>query len=381
MSTVPNTPAKDTKSRGWCATINNHVEDDEVRVKILAEKARYAIAGREVGESGTPHLQCYFYFDNARAFSSMKNALPGAHLEPAKGTAAHNKTYCSKDGSLLIEHGADNMPKQGDRTDIQSTYDHLNGGGNMRELLDREVNHQCLRVAETWLKYKESPKTWKPEVVWYYGESGAGKSHAARATLSEGYWESNADNGGWMDGYDAHDEVFLDDIGPDWFPWKVLLRMLGQEGCNMRVKGGFRQFKPRRIVITSIQHPEEFAQLMKTRHHTEPIYQLLRRITEIVNVQSTVEPEAMYMPKERTLINCRSAAPSEFYDSDSDTSTTQGNTSTPELAPAFVFSPSRTTDRVEVRAAEQWAEAPPRSVGSGGENVCFAPLQQQPLNS
>jgi len=282
-----------SKNRAWVVVINNYTPDDIAGVEILAAAARYAIAGKEIGKKkGTPHLQCYFYFDNARAFKTMKKALPRSKLLNAKGNAKQNKKYCSKDGDLLLEKGE--LPAQGSRTDLEVTYDHVEGGGNMKDLLEKRVSFQCLRVAEIYMKYKEEPKRQKPHVTWVFGESGSGKSTYGESILDvDGpkCWSSNADEGGWIDRYDGHEEAFLDDIGTDWFPWKVLLRMLGKQQCNMRVKGGFRQFKPRKIVITSIFHPEEFAMMMKSRPANEPIYQLLRRIDEIKEVRAPVDEE------------------------------------------------------------------------------------------
>jgi len=293
-----------SKNRAWVVVINNYTPDDIACVEVLAAAARYAIAGKEIGKKKqTPHLQCYFYFANARSFKAMKKAVPRSKLIVAKGNAKQNKKYCSKDGDLLLEKGE--LPTQGARTDLEVTYDHVEGGGNMRDLLDKRVSFQNLRVAEIYMKYKEEPKRKKPYVIWIHGESGSGKSTEGEALCeadSDKCWSSNADEGGWIDGYDAHENAFIDDIGLDWFPWKVLLRMLGKQQSNMRTKGGFRQFKPRKIVLTSIHHPQDFAMMMKSRPSNEPIYQLLRRIDEIIEVRAPVEEqETPYMPVERII--------------------------------------------------------------------------------
>lgn len=68
------------------------------QVSQLSTRSRFWIIAKEVGESGTPHLQCYFQFKNQTRFSTLKRAVPGGHWEKAKGTMQQNFAYCSKDG-------------------------------------------------------------------------------------------------------------------------------------------------------------------------------------------------------------------------------------------------------------------------------------------
>lgn len=48
---------QDARSRNWVATANNY--DDALEEALLAE-GEYSLIGREVGELGTPHLQCTY---------------------------------------------------------------------------------------------------------------------------------------------------------------------------------------------------------------------------------------------------------------------------------------------------------------------------------
>ena len=102
--------AANPKARGWIFTINNWTEEDERAVLTLSEQenVKYLICGKEVGESGTPHLQGAVYFNNACRFSTMKKKLERAHLESARGDAFSNEDYCGKDGEILVEVGRPN---------------------------------------------------------------------------------------------------------------------------------------------------------------------------------------------------------------------------------------------------------------------------------
>lgn len=73
-----------SKSRAYCFTLNNYTEEEYLSVTSLESK--YLVVGKEKGESGTPHLQGFIYFENPRGFNSVKKSIPRAHLEISKGT-------------------------------------------------------------------------------------------------------------------------------------------------------------------------------------------------------------------------------------------------------------------------------------------------------
>ena len=60
----------------------------------------YIVCGREVGDSGTPHLQGYIYYKNAVRLSTMKEVHPTAHWEPQRGTPQQASDYCKKEGDF-----------------------------------------------------------------------------------------------------------------------------------------------------------------------------------------------------------------------------------------------------------------------------------------
>ena len=89
----------------WCFTINNYtqLEEDGVLHFLGSEDIRYGVVGREVGDSGTPHLQGFFSLRGKRFRLTAVKKIPGfarAHLEPARGGDEQNRRYCSKDGNF-----------------------------------------------------------------------------------------------------------------------------------------------------------------------------------------------------------------------------------------------------------------------------------------
>lgn len=91
-------PKREIQWKKACFTWNNYPED---AVETLETNFRLFawIAGKEVGESGTPHLQGYVEFDKKLRPTSL--GLPDQiHWERAKGSRAQNVKYCAKDGDV-----------------------------------------------------------------------------------------------------------------------------------------------------------------------------------------------------------------------------------------------------------------------------------------
>lgn len=84
------------RSRAWCITINN--PDDLDGSRLQASDYKYLVIGNEVGESGTPHLQCYVYFPEKLSRRAVSKLAPRGFLQPAEGTPQQASDYCKKDG-------------------------------------------------------------------------------------------------------------------------------------------------------------------------------------------------------------------------------------------------------------------------------------------
>jgi len=88
------------KSRAFCFTWNNYPDNHQDVLDGFTY--RYVCYGYEwAPTTGTPHLQGYLYFDNARSLEAIRRGLPGVHLTVARGSHLENRTYCSKDGEFV----------------------------------------------------------------------------------------------------------------------------------------------------------------------------------------------------------------------------------------------------------------------------------------
>ncbi len=257
-----------SRARSYCFTLNNYSEDEYTAVTEL--DVNYLVVGREIGESGTPHLQGYVNWHNAKSLPACRKLIPRAHWEITKGSPLQASDYCKKE-EIFFEKGE--LPEPGKRNDILVVREQVQNGASMRDIVEVATSFQSIRIAEVMLKYYEKPRTWEPIVKWYWGPTGTGKSRRAYKEMPDAY--TCMSTGRWFEGYDAHENVIIDDMRGDFLKFHELLRLLDRYEFRIECKGGSRQFVAKNIIITSCYPPEK---LFETR---EDIGQLLRRLTVI----------------------------------------------------------------------------------------------------
>lgn len=263
---------KNGRFRDFCFTINNYSASD---IAILDNiKCDYIIYGKEVGEKGTPHLQCYIYIKNKISFNVLKKTIHRAHIEVCKGTSQQNIDYCKKQGDY-VERGI--TPQQGKRTDLENVKHICLESGKMADIVLEAKSYQSIKMAEQILKYHEQKRTWQPDVYWLYGEAGSGKTRYVydRHNLDDIYVSMT--NLKWWEGYDKHEVVLLDDFRKTSCSYQELLRILDRYPYRVENKGGSRQLLAKTIYISCPFHPKDLY-----KDVSEDIQQLMRRIKEII---------------------------------------------------------------------------------------------------
>lgn len=297
----------DNRLRCWVFTLNNYTEEDLEHMKTWEEWCSYLIFGKEVGESGTPHLQGYVEFDKAYTMSKVKKLFKNdrVHLEARRGTQKQAIEYCMKDGDVT-EYGT---KKQSGRDESKEGYKnkalqymHLLKQGKLAEIAsDPDCTFSILKHIKEMAPLVEEPRPVTPEITvrWYWGPTGTGKTRRAyweaRQLDDKVYIKSTATK--WFDGYDGHKTIVFDDLRSSWFEYSYLLKLLDIYPTQVECKGGSRQWMAMNIFITSPFHPRDMYQQMQERDKTDTIEQLVRRVRIIEHMPMTpfgcwTEPKA-----------------------------------------------------------------------------------------
>lgn len=270
-------PAPNARDRAWVFTLNNYTDKNIDKLESLGY--RYLIYGKEVAPStGTPHLQGFIYFENARSFKALKTVLPW-RIVPRYKTSTNEQAieYCKKENNW-VEYGT--PPKQGAREDIKDARTAVfEDKMSIREIA-QFASFQGLKHAEALQRYIDPPMRTDQEIIWRFGDPGVGKTRWVYDNYAQHeIWKWNSSK--WFDGYDGHKVVLLDDYRPDILPISTLLNLLDIYPLRVEVKGGFRPLLSKIIIITAVTSPEE-----TFINPGEPVEQLLRRINKIVWVRS-----------------------------------------------------------------------------------------------
>lgn len=238
------------RSKYWCYTLNNPAPNYELPP---ADLWTYHIYGREVGESGTPHLQGYIEMAKESSLAHMKTLLPGAHLEKRRGTGLEASDYCKKDGDFE-EYGTLAPPRgaaggAATKRRYEEAFELAKKGdldGIDKDMLTQHY-HAYKRIRQD---YQVAPPPLDNVCGhWYQGPPNTGKSYTARERYP-GYYDKPCNK--WFDGYRGEETIILDDFDHQH---KVLGHHLKRWGDRYAFpaeqKGTTIQIRPKRIVVTS----------------------------------------------------------------------------------------------------------------------------------
>jgi hypothetical protein len=232
-----------SQSKRWVFTLNN-----PGTVIPNFTNVRYGIYGRETGESGTPHLQGFVVFRTNQRLGALRDWLPGAHFEKARGTSREASEYCKKDGDYA-EEGI--CPEDCKRQCTERWKEAIASAraGTIEEThpdIYVRYNGFCLREAARFRQHTALDDVCG---LWIQGPSGAGKSYWVRQFGP--LFDKQISN--WWCGYMHEPIVLIDDVTPDnaKFIASNLLRWCDRYPCNVQVKGGAMQVRPKLVCVTS----------------------------------------------------------------------------------------------------------------------------------
>jgi len=256
------------RSRNWMFTLNN---PQAVTIpEMFGEKgATYCVWQKEVGESGTPHLQGYVMFDAVKSMDQvLKMVAPHKpHLDRRLGTHAQAKAYCTKTESRVDGpwNYGDEPKGQGKRSDLLALKRALEE--NKSELAiaeDDELFAIWTRNYSAIERFKRlrsaKARSWPTITQVLWGPPGTGKTRwVLEHAGPDAYWMKKPGPGQNInfDGYDGQEDVVIDEFY-GWLPFDLLCRMCDRYPLMVDTKGGMTNFYPKRIWITSNKHPNEW---------------------------------------------------------------------------------------------------------------------------
>lgn len=115
-------------AKNYCFTLNNPTPEEYAHFAALPTEATWMVVGKEVGESGTPHLQGIVCFIKRRSLTQAKAILSDrAHFEVARDVVASIK-YCRKDGDFYELGSVPERPSERRRSDLEAFKDSVKSG-------------------------------------------------------------------------------------------------------------------------------------------------------------------------------------------------------------------------------------------------------------
>lgn len=243
--------------RRFVFTLNNPKETTiQFETKHLV---RYASWQKEQAASGTPHLQGYIELHRPQRFSYFQDILPGAHFEQARGSPQQARDYTRKEDTRSDgpwEYGTFSTT-QGSRTDLEEIKRKLDRGETELQIAEEHFG-SWIRYRNSFAIYrslKQQKRTTKTLVTVLYGPPGTGKTFYAH---SKGpLYMVTSKSYPWFDGYDGTSNVLFDDFY-GWVPFHHLLTLLDAYPTQVQVKGGFVNWAPKEVFITSNRPPNEW---------------------------------------------------------------------------------------------------------------------------
>lgn len=239
------------QSKRWCFTWNNYTD---AALQFLSDvDCSYLIFGKEVGDSGTPHLQGFFTMVNKTSIVGLRKIGFTCHLEPAKGTSLQAAEYCKKENDFT-EFGT--PPSPGKRTDLEAVAELVKAGVPISTIADEHPS--------TYMKYGRGIRDLalvlaKPYAhpgvrgLWVHGPPGTGKSHACRELHPFCFLKSQSK---WFDGYNGEHSILLDDLDSDCLAHHLKI-WADRYPCSGETKGGTVALQHRIFMVTSNFSPEE----------------------------------------------------------------------------------------------------------------------------
>lgn len=278
------------KLRAWCITNFN----DPLQ---YPDNCRYNLICSDTTKEGKLHYHQYLYFDNQRAFSSIKKLYPTAHLQREirpqayiqyiKNNKNGRKTVIFEEGEPPAKNRFPTIAQvkamtREEREKLPLQY--ANTIAKMNAAEDNDID------VDEWGK--------QVKVTWIVGPSGIGKTEKCKALVREWAKEHGSKkintlkfNGSFWLGV-GHPEIataVYDDFRDSDMKPQEFINFVDYNTHPMNIKNGEIRNTYTHIIITSVQHPKYL--WPGAREVEEPRKQWLRRMEIIDMTPDEVESD------------------------------------------------------------------------------------------
>jgi len=280
-------------ARAWVFTWNN--PPDDAYDQFTARRADISVLniGREVGASGTPHLQGHLVLRRPARLAALHRWFPNVHFEVRRGSEQQAREYTEKEGDPDRLDWDDRH--QGQRSDLTALTALVQANPRIG------VRSAASQMPTAYVKYHAGvralalallplpPMVCPRNVRWFFGPTGTGKSYTAlQEALAATPDESNVfrwtlHNLKFAGDYTGQQFVVLDELRSDWehFTFARLLTILDAYRCEVEVKNGQAPWCATDIWVTTPLHPDDFITDAERRGNPQAVQQLRRRIREV----------------------------------------------------------------------------------------------------
>lgn len=248
-------------AKNWCFTFNNPTSTD---LPVDWKQLLYRIYQTEQGVNGTIHLQGFCSFHKRLTLKHVRELLPLAHWEVARGSPLTNYQYCTKPDTRVgtpVEFGQiQGIQSQGHRTDIADAIQKIlsdryyKGSQLMEDYPGLFVRYPRL-IGQVRSTREPHSRTAGITCQLLFGAPGTGKSRYVYAKHPQAFRKPS---GNWFDGYEGQDDILLEDFDSTTLDHQHLLTLLDRYPLSAPVKGSFVSIHASSFFITSNNEPQDW---------------------------------------------------------------------------------------------------------------------------
>lgn len=264
------------------------------------EKPYYMVMGHEVcPDTGKNHLQGFIQFKSQRSLTATEKKV--RYPDPITGksirwitpmrkgkTPLANEIYCKEDGKFKEWGHPPSKSEQGARTDLYSIAEDIMEG--KVKTLTQVARTNPMAIYQYGKGFKnllelqlaERKRTWKTEVIAFWGPTGTGKSYHALEAPGQEDVEIVFADAGFINGYSGEERVCFEEFDPKMMSRAIFLQITDKHRCKVNVKTSHSNWCPRVIYFTSNSNPAFW--YMGT--NGKPDEAILRRFDKIIELKT-----------------------------------------------------------------------------------------------